>query len=466
VLVLVLALLVLGISAKGYAQQRQSAPGTRAEARSVANDSLTVEAVVEQVLETYPSIEAARRDVDAATARVGQARSRYWPRVSAAGTYRRQDPVPEITVPGTSGGTAGAGEGRTVGIQPNNLYDGHLQVRQTLYDFGKTDARVRQAEAGQTVAERRVEVERTELAFQAVEAFYTTLLADARLEVQHDQVDQLKRTLAVVRRQKEAGTATEYEVQSTRTRLSAARSRLTEFRSQRQRQKAELQRLLGRAAGPSVVPHGTMAPSLTPADSGRIEADTLVAHGLLRHPSVRAAKAQVRAARRTVGVAEGADSPTLSLDARGGVKNGYPAELNEPRFNESIGISLNVPLFEGFATRRQVEEAQAQVRAAEARLMDVQRQVRTHIEQAASDLRARLDRLTSTQQRVEQAQAAARLARTRYEAGTITNLELLDAETALREARLEQTEIQYQVVMGRYALRRAAGTLLPFEALP
>jgi outer membrane protein TolC len=43
---------------------------------------------------------------------------------------------------------------------------------------------------------------------------------------------------------------------------------------------------------------------------------------------------------------------------------------------------------------------------------------------------------------------------------------LLDAETALREARLEQTEIQYQVVMGRYALRRAAGTLLPFEALP
>jgi outer membrane protein len=167
-----------------------------------------------------------------------------------------------------------------------------------------------------------------------------------------------------------------------------------------------------------------------------------------------------------VGVAEGADSPTLSLDARGGVKNGYPAELNEPRFNESIGISLNVPLFEGFATRRQVEEAQAQVRAAEARLMDVQRQVRTHIEQAASDLRARLDRLTSTQQRVEQAQAAARLARTRYEAGTITNLELLDAETALREARLEQTEIQYQVVMGRYALRRAAGTLLPFEALP
>jgi outer membrane protein TolC len=85
------------------------------------------------------------------------------------------------------------------------------------------------------------------------------------------------------------------------------------------------------------------------------------------------------------------------------------------------------------------------------------------VEQAASDLRARLDRLATTRMRVEQARAAARLARTRYEAGTVTNLELLEAETALRQARLERTEVRYQVILGRYALQRAAGTLLPLS---
>jgi outer membrane protein TolC len=110
-----------------------------------------------------------------------------------------------------------------------------------------------------------------------------------------------------------------------------------------------------------------------------------------------------------------------------------------------------------------VEEAEAQVQAAEARLTDVRRQVSTRVEQAASDLRALLDRLASTQLRVEQARSAAELARTRYEAGTITNLELLEAETALQEARLERTEVRYQVVLGRYALQRAAGTLLPLD---
>ena len=427
-------------------------------------DSIDLEQVVAQVLETYPSIDAARREVAAASARIGQAKSAYWPRVSAIASYRRQDPVPEVSVPGGPAGPGGGG-GRSIGIQPNNLYDGHLQVRQTLYDFGRTASRIEQAKAGRTAAERRVTVERTELAFQAVQAFYTTLLAEARIGVQRDQIDQLKETLRVVQQQKAAGTATAFEVQSTRTRLSAARSQFTRFRSQLKRQEAELRRLLGSAPDATLSQRlsGTVTPTLTPADTAQIDADSLADQALLQHPSVRVAQAQVEAARRTVQVTDQSDAPSLALTAQGGVKNGYPGDLNEPRLNESVGVSLTVPLFEGFATERQVEEAQAEVQAAEARLTDVRRQVSTRVEQAGSDLRALLDRLASTQLRVEQARTAAELARTRYEAGTITNLELLEAETALQQARLERTEVRYQVVLGRYALQRAAGTLLPLD---
>jgi len=448
--------LVGGVPALSHAQ-----PGSP----SASGDSLRVETVVARVLASYPTIEAARREVDAASARIGQARSGYWPRVSAVASYRRQDPVPEVTVPGGPGGPRGDGS-RSIAIQPNNLYDGHLQVRQTLYDFGRTASRIEQAEAGRTAAERRVTVERTTLAFRAVQVFYTTLLANVRIDVQRDQIDQLEETLSVVQQQKAAGTATEFEVQSTRTRLSAARSRLTRFQSQLKREEAELRRLLGSASDATLSQRlsGTVEPSLTPADTARIDADSLADRALRQHPSVRVAQARVAAARRTVQVTDQSDAPSLALTAQGGVKNGYPGDLNEPRLNESVGVSLNVPLFEGFSTKRKEEEAQAQVQAAEARLTDVRRQVSMRVEQAASDLRARLARLASTQLRVEQARTAAELARTRYEAGTITNLELLDAETALQEARLDRTEVRYQVVLGRYALQRATGTLLPLDA--
>ncbi|MFB6099307.1 MAG: TolC family protein [Salinibacter sp.] len=445
---------VLGLALHGSAVLAQS----RA-------DSLTVETAVQRVLETHPAIDAVRSEVDAAAARVAQARSGYWPRVSAVGTYRRQDPVPEVTVPDGAGPPGSGAGGRSIAIQPNNLYDGHLRVRQTLYSFGTTAARIHQAEAGRMTARRRVAVERSALAFQTIQAFYTTLLAKARIEVQREQIDQLERTLDVVQRRKTAGTATAFEVQSTRTRLSAARSRLTQFRSQRRQQIAELRRLLGTPPDAGLALHGPPEQRLSAADPPRIDADSLARRALLHHPSVRVAKARVEAARRRVRAADQSDTPTLALTARGGVRNGYPSDLAEPRLNESIGVSLTVPLFEGFATKRQVEEARAQMQAAEARLTDVRRQVSTRVRQAASDLRARLDRLATTQLRVEQARAAARLARTRYEAGSITNLELLDAETALQQARLERTEVRYQIILGRYALRRAAGTLLPFTPL-
>lgn len=458
---LVLVMLVFGVSTEVRARQMQSSASSRVSAPAGTTDSLTVVSVVRHALKTYPSIEASNRDVNAAQARVGQAQSGYWPRVEAVGTYRRQDPVPEITVPGTPSGPGGGGGGRNVGIQPNNLYDGHLQVRQTLYDFGRTRARVDQAKAGRTAAKRQVDTERSDIAFEAVRAFYTTLLADARTDVQQRQIEQLERTLDVVRRRQEAGVATEFEIQSTLARLSEARSQLTRLQSQRRNQEAELRRLLGRTARDSLMLSGaldSLAAALSPVD-----AIALADSALLGHPSVQVAEARVQAARRQVRVTDKSDAPTLSLTGQGGVKNGYPDDLGEPRLNESVGLSLQVPLFEGFAPERREDEAEAEVQAAEARLTDVRRQVETRVEQAASDLRASQDQLEATKTRLNQARAAARLARTRYEAGTITNLELLEAETELRRARLDQTELQYKVVMGRYALQRAAGTLLPFE---
>lgn len=456
-LLLSIFLSVLGAEARSQPASSPPAGGT--------GDSIRLADAVAQTLATYPTLEAARRSVDAAAVRVRQAQTGYWPRVSAVGTYQRQDPVPEVTVPGGAA-APGTGESQSIGIQPNNLYDGRLQLRQTLYDFGQTASRVDRAEAGRATAERRVAVERSELAFQAIEAFYAALLARSRIGVQRDQVAQLERTLAVVRRQQEAGTATEFEVQSTRTRLSGAQSQLTLFRSQRRREAAELRRLLGTRPGAPRARRlsGTIDPVLTPADSSRIDADSLVQQALRRHPSVRLAQGEVEAQRRQVRVADRTDNPTLSLDAQGGLRNGYPDDLDEIRLNETIGVSLTVPLFQGFSTRRQVEEAQVEVEVARARLAGVQRRVQAQVEQAASDLRARLGRLATTQLRVQQAQRAAELARTRYEAGTVTNLELLEAETALQQARLERTEVRYQVVLGRFALQRAAGTLLPLDA--
>ena len=77
--------------------------------------------------------------------------------------------------------------------------------------------------------------------------------------------------------------------------------------------------------------------------------------------------------------------------------------------------------------------------------------------QALANLRASRNKLATADLQVEQADTALSLANTRYRAGVITNLEVLDAQTALAQARLFRVRTQYAFVRSRYELERAIG---------
>jgi outer membrane protein TolC len=88
---------------------------------------------------------------------------------------------------------------------------------------------------------------------------------------------------------------------------------------------------------------------------------------------------------------------------------------------------------------------------------DIERRVIAGVDQAISGVRASQDKLGSAEPQVTQAEQALSLARTRYDAGTATNLDLLDAETALANSRLIRLRAMYELVRNRYALERAVG---------
>ena len=83
--------------------------------------------------------------------------------------------------------------------------------------------------------------------------------------------------------------------------------------------------------------------------------------------------------------------------------------------------------------------------------------VRTEVLQAAADVRAAAKKLESVEINVLRAQKALEFARSRYEAGTVTNLDLLDTEDAYAQAELLRIQALFQFVLSRLALRRAAG---------
>jgi len=79
------------------------------------------------------------------------------------------------------------------------------------------------------------------------------------------------------------------------------------------------------------------------------------------------------------------------------------------------------------------------------------------VSDALADLRAAVARLQTADVLVDQSAEALALARSRYTNGVITNFELLDAQSAARNAALARLQARYNWTLARQSLARASG---------
>jgi outer membrane protein TolC len=159
-------------------------------------------------------------------------------------------------------------------------------------------------------------------------------------------------------------------------------------------------------------------------------------------------------------VASITDRPTLSVLASYGFKNGYEPNLNVLRGNWAAGINASIPIFNGNLKDAKVEEADANLKSSSAKILELERTIKTQVEQAATDLDASRAKIKTTEVQVKHAKDAVSRAEVRYRDGVITNLDLIDAETSLSEAELLSLRVSYENVINMYSLKEAIGEMI------
>ena len=92
------------------------------------------------------------------------------------------------------------------------------------------------------------------------------------------------------------------------------------------------------------------------------------------------------------------------------------------------------------------------------KILELERQIRSQVEQAEADLKASKLKIKNSELQVKQARDAVSRAQVKYRDGVITNLDLIDAETSLSEAELLRLRVSYDNVINTYSLMKAIGT--------
>jgi len=142
-------------------------------------------------------------------------------------------------------------------------------------------------------------------------------------------------------------------------------------------------------------------------------------------------------------------------------ENGYPGQgLQSTKTQVStVGFTLTIPVFDGFSRTYKIRGAQAQVEQREAELQDTEHQVLAEIVKAHADAVSSLGNLQSSDALLKAAQASLASSMRRYDKGAADVLELLNAQSALAEARQERVRCIDEWRSARLRLMANAGAL-------
>src|SRR5574343_275733 len=185
------------------------------------------------------------------------------------------------------------------------------------------------------------------------------------------------------------------------------------------------------------------------------EVDALIGEAQARRPDLQAAEAQLKAAEASVDLARAQGRPTLSLAAG----PSWQESAGVITQGNSIGLSLNVPLFTGFDTTYRVRSAAAQAEVRTAQRDRIKNQVARDVWRAYQSLTTATQSLKTTADLVASAEQSAKVALGRYKAGVGTVLDLLTAQSALASARLQRIQAQLDWNVYRATLAQAVGAL-------
>ena len=178
------------------------------------------------------------------------------------------------------------------------------------------------------------------------------------------------------------------------------------------------------------------------------------------HPAIKAAKAQWESAKEKIATARAAGLPTLDFVGNF-YQNGYPNQGLQPTNanTSTVGLTLTIPIFEGFGTTYKIRGQQAQAEKAQAEFEDTTHQILTEIVKSYADAVSSLANLESSQKLLEAATNAVDSSVKRYDKGVADILELLSTQTALAEAQQERIRCIAEYRSARLRLLANAGIL-------
>lgn len=412
-----------------------------------------------------PGLAVARGDFRLTQLSVNLARTGLFPNINATASITRSfGSRGSSSSSGTgSGGTGGTSSGAIGGGFTSEGINANL--RQLIFDGGKVIAQIHQAQSNELAGAGTYERSLETLAFNVAQAYYNALQAHAATQLAVQVVHQNQVQENLVTAQLRAGTASRVDLATAQLPTAQARVALVRSQGTELSALATFANTLGLDADALVQPINDTPrnPTASLLPSQLLDYDQAVARAFAERPDYLSAQYAVQAANYSVKAARAGYFPTLTGTASYGT-NSTTTSGTDFRSSGSVGVSLNIPIFDQGVTAVNVQQAQTQVDIATSQLQENKLGVELAVRQALIGLVSAESALGQAQAELSKASEILRATQAQYRAGVTTLPLLLNAQVGLTTAETDELNAVYGLRQAEQSYLYALGENTPGTA--
>jgi outer membrane protein TolC len=442
---IILALALAGLIANGTSAQNA---GTNSAAW--LTQPLSLIGALNTALQQNAAILKGKNDLEASYGIVVQTRAIALPQVQATGRYTDNE-ITTLQLPPLPAGFSYP--------EAHQDWNAGVQIVQSIYEGGRMTAAVRAARLTKEQALAQYQTVIADALLATRVAYYDVLLAAQQITVHEASVNLLQKEKEDQQRRLDAGTVPKFNVLRADVAVANERPMLIQARNNYRISKNNLSNLLGynlpRDIWEDIPLRLTDTLDAVPFEVNLPDA---IQQALGRRTELTALRKAEELQQLGIVNAKSGYKPTVQVFAGyNWINSQFSTDPGTSLDGWNAGAQMTWNIFDGLLTHGKVVQANALHEKSKTELADQSRQIELQVRTAYSDFIEAKEVLDSQQTVLAEADEALREAKARAEAGTGTQLDVLDAETSLTQARTTNVLALHDYATARAKLERAIG---------
>lgn len=425
----------------------QSAPVTVIENQQAASlpalpEELNLVGSINFALENNRNIKSAEKGIKLADIKVREAKSKYEPQLSYQGVVTRMDRATVLSLGAMS-----------VTMTNNVLQDHKVNYSQALYTSNRVEYGKLMAEKYKEAAVFAVDSARVNLVYMVKKGFYDLLLAKEFVKVSKESVELIAAHVQTVKNRFNAGTASKFDLLRVEVQEANTKPNLIKSVHGLTIAKNAFNNILARPIFSDIEIAGELNKSQMPM----VDLESALTTAIATRDDIKASKSGLEAADASLKLARAGNKPTVALS--GVYDKALGQSMPVDKYNETWNMSVvaQVPIYDGSVTKHSVESATTAYEQKKIDFDQLIENVKLEVKVAHQELIQADELITASEKNVEQAKEALSIAQVSYDNGLNTNLEIMDAQLALTQAKTNYFQSLHDYAVAFAKLEKSMG---------